>query len=347
MLVRRSRTPRRRLVRRTMPAILIAAAALLATGCGSGDTDRDGSAAGAGAATASSFPVTIQDAAGTDVEITERPERIVALFDVNVATLDELEVDDRIVGIDDFAAVPGDTPDDVPRIGGDNFVFDADAVVALEPDLVITSTGTEEVLDAQLRNAGLTVLSLGYPNSLDETWALVEALGDATGEAGAADELAGDLRERIDAVAAVVDDADPVSAYYETDASTPGKPYTVGDGSLVGELLQLAGGENVFGDDGLAPQVSLESIVAAKPSVILLGNAEGHVGPNFFGPVDLDSVAERAGFATIPAVADDRVVAIDADELLVPGPRLPEGLAQLVAALHPDRADAAEDAASA
>ncbi len=350
MTVRRSRTHLRRSLRHvtTTPArflAVLAAAALLAAGCGSG---QGGDSAGTDDArsTEPAFPVTVTDAGGEQVTIEDRPERIVALFDVNVNTLDELDVDERIVGIDDFAGVPDDTPDDVARVGGDNFAFDADTVVALEPDLVITSFGTEDVLDAQLRSAGLTVLSLPYPATLDETWKLFETLGDVTGEREQADELVDDVRERLDAVTDAASGVDPVTTYFETDASTPGKPFTVGDDTLVGDLLLRASGDNVFGDDGVAPQVSYESIVAAAPQVILLANAVGHVGPNFLGAVEPADVAARPGFSTIPAVADDRIFVIDADELLVPGPRLPEGLAQLVAALHPNLAEAAQAVAA-
>lgn len=347
MFARRSRTPRRTPRHTTAPstvlAITIAAVAL--AGCG--DRDQPAAAGPDRANGATTFPVTVTDATGEQVEVGSSPQRIVALFDANVGILDELDVDDRIVAIDDFAARPDHADRDLPRIGGDGFTFDTDRIVALRPDLVITSTGTEQVLDDQLRAAGLTVLSLGYPDSLDATWDHVRTLGRVTGTAARADRLADSLERRVDAVAATVHDEPDVATYLETDASSPGKPYTVGDGSLLDELLTLAGARNVFHDDGSAPQVSWESIVAARPDAILLADAVGHVGPNFFGAIEPASVAARPGFDTIPAVRDDRVEAIDADELLVPGPDLPEGLAQLVAAIHPGAAAAARAAARA
>jgi iron complex transport system substrate-binding protein len=322
----------------------VAALSIAISGCGDGDDASSDAAGTRPPSTSTSFPVTVTDVAGSKIRIPARPERIVALFDVNVNTLDELDVDERIVGLDDFASVPDGTDEDVPRIGGDGFVFDAEAVVALEPDLVITSTGTEELLDQQLRNADIQVLSLGYPASVDASLELIETLGTATGEADAALELVDELRRGLDAVAAVAADVDDVPTYFESDASVAGKPFTVGAGSLVHELLALAGAENVFADDGVAPQTSFEGVVTAAPEVILLGNAKGHVGPNFLGAIEPTSLAERPGFDTVPAVRDDRVVPVDADELLVPGPRLAEGLAQLVGAVHPDLRDAALEA---
>jgi iron complex transport system substrate-binding protein len=136
-----------------------------------------------------------------------------------------------------------------------------------------------------------------------------------------------------------------VDAYYETDASVAGKPFTIGAESVVQELLDKANARNVFREaPGLAPQVSFEAIVRADPDVILLADAVGHVGPHFFGAISERSVRARAGFDQVAAVRDDRVVAIDADALLIPGPHLAEGFAQLVAALHPDHADEAREA---
>lgn len=338
MSMRRTCLPRTR----TALVALFTASPLLLAGCG-GDGDA---APPASTRQADAFPVDVRGAGDSRLEIEERPERIVALFDVNVAVLDELDVDDRIVALDDFAAVPDGSDADLPRIGGDGFRFDAEAVVALEPDLVVTSTGTEAVLDEQLRAAGVPVLSLEYPDSVEATLDHVRTLGAATGTRPAAEELAAGLEEQVDAVAEVADDAEPVRTYYETDASVAGKPFTVGEGSLVHELLELAGATPVpAAGSGPAPQVSYEAIVDAAPQVILLANAVGHVGPNFLGAIEPGSVAKRPGFATVPAVADDRVHAVDADELLVPGPRIADGLAQLVGLLHPQLAREAEAAA--
>ncbi|MCW2961945.1 MAG: periplasmic binding protein [Thermoleophilia bacterium] len=316
--------------------------ALTLAACGDGPAADDAPARSGPAA----FPVTITDAAGDKVVVRDRPKRIVALFDVNVATLDEIGADAQIVGIDDFAAAPKDAPASLPRIGGDNFQFDAEAVVELEPDLVITSIGTEDALDQQLRDVGIQVLSLGYPGTIDATLDHVTTLGAVSGHVDEASALVDELRSGIDRVTDIAADTAPVKVYYETDASVSGKPYTVGPGSLIDELLARAGARNVFADaSGFAPQVSFEAIVDAQPAVIVLADAKGFVGPRFLGAVTVDSVEARPGFDTIPAVRDDAVRPVRADELLVPGPRLAEGLAALLGAVHPELADEATAAA--
>ncbi|HET6345428.1 MAG TPA: ABC transporter substrate-binding protein, partial [Myxococcota bacterium] len=93
-----------------------------------------------------------------------------------------------------------------------------------------------------------------------------------------------------------------------------------GGGTFIDELLRLAGGENVLRRGGPYPVLDLEAVVNLSPEVIL----------------DLAAVHEPAGAAFwegarfVPAVARGRVVRLDDAALLRPGPRLPQGLRQLV-----------------
>ncbi len=102
-----------------------------------------------------------------------------------------------------------------------------------------------------------------------------------------------------------------------------------GPRSLVGELLALAGGDNICPDGPQTfPTVGEELLVAAAPVALVIGaHAEG--AP----PTTLDRLT------TIPAVRDGRVYHIDGDLLFRPGPRVVDGLEQLRAALHPAAAD--------
>ncbi|MFM2031241.1 MAG: hypothetical protein RLZZ297_6, partial [Chloroflexota bacterium] len=114
----------------------------------------------------------------------------------------------------------------------------------------------------------------------------------------------------------------------ELDATDPAKPYTVGPGSFVAELLTAAGGENIFADATSAyPQVSLEQIVAKGPAVILLADSLWGVTP--------EAVAARTGWEGIPAVKDGNVYPIDDNLVSRPGPRIVDGLRAVIAVLHP------------
>ena len=106
---------------------------------------------------------------------------------------------------------------------------------------------------------------------------------------GAAGEtLADDLGERLAAVSqAVAAGAGPATrVYLEVDQSTPAQPFSVGPGSLHQEIIELAGGANIFaGAEGAFPQVNWESIIAADPQVILLLNSKEFADELSFNPI--------------------------------------------------------------
>lgn len=284
---------------------------------------------------ADSFPLTYTDAGGTAVTLEERPERIISLFATNNDTLFAIGAGDQIVAVDDFTTSPAEAAEK-PKVGGNNFQFDVERMVALKPDLVITSAGTEELVDKPLRDAGIIVIATPYPSSLDGVYTLMSDLGRITGNADAAAREVARLRSTVDDVRTRLEGSRTISVYYESDISTPGKPFTAGPGSLTDDLIRAAGGSNVFGTgNNPFPQVGFEAIVKANPQVILLGNAKGYVPELFFSPTTVQEVKQRKGFATIAAVRNNRVVPIYIDRL-VPGPKLNQGLRDMAVAIHPE-----------
>lgn len=288
------------------------------------------------AAQQSAYPLTYKDTSGTTVTIKEQPRRIISLFPTNNDTLFTIGAGDQVIAVDDFTHYP-DEADQTPKIGGgNNFKFNVERMVSLRPDLVLTSFGTEDLVDKPLRKAGVTVISLPYPSSLKATYKLMTDLGRISGHPSEAQRLVSDLQKGIQNVRQRAGHAGRLSVYYESDISTPGKPFTVGPGSLTDELIAIAGGRNVFhGARSTAPQVGYEAIVAADPQVIILGDAKDYVGPGFLSPTTPAEVQARKGFKTTRAVQDNRVIPVNI-ELLSPGPRLSQGVRDLAVAMHPE-----------
>src|SRR5207253_1155538 len=84
----------------------------------------------------------------------------------------------------------------------------------------------------------------------------------------------------------------------ELDASDPDKPFVAGPNGFYGQLIDLAGGTNVFGDlPGDVGQVGAEIVVARDPEVIILTDADLP-----FSPQTPEMVAARPGWGTICAV---------------------------------------------
>jgi iron complex transport system substrate-binding protein len=101
---------------------------------------------------------------------------------------------------------------------------------------------------------------------------------------------------------------------------------TVGNGSYIAHLIVLAGGTNAAGDLTAAyPRYSAEALVARQPDAIVADRLSG-----------LANVLGSPPWNALRAVRAGRVSILDdADILERPGPRYNEGLAWLIAHLHP------------
>ena len=254
------------------------------------------------------FPLTVTDDTGVEVTLEARPERVVAVLPSVVDLVADLGLVDRLVGVDDFSLAKA--PDAV-SVGGNNFTFNIEAIAELQPDLVLVAVGGTEELVQQARALGFPVYSLAYPDRLATMLEQLRTLGRLLGDEAAGETLADDLGARLEAVSQTVaaGAGRPPRVYLEVDQSTPAQPFSVGPGSLHQEIIELAGGANIFaGAEGAFPQVNWESIIAADPEVILLLNSKEFADELSFNPISAAEVGERTGWAEIAAVQDGMVV---------------------------------------
>jgi iron complex transport system substrate-binding protein len=146
--------------------------------------------------------------------------------------------------------------------------------------------------------------------------------------------LVATLRARVAAVAAKVgslpEERRP-RVYWEVfDAPL----MSAGRRSMVGQLIERAGGRNIFADVAEEyPQVSAEAVIARDPEVILVPDMSAT------GALTAADLRRRPGWAAVAAVRTGRVHALPADPTSRPGPRLVEGLELVLAALHPELAE--------
>jgi iron complex transport system substrate-binding protein len=271
------------------------------------------------AALAAPYPLSVTDDLGVTVTLEREPERVVAMMPSHTETLCAIGACDKLVGVDDFSNYPPET-DDLPRLGG-AFTPNLEAIIALEPDLVLADESSD--LAAALRNAGVTVYA-GTAQTFEETFEKFEVLGQLVNREIEAALLVERVRGEIDAIAEQAEALEPVSVYYEIDPT----PFSVGPASFIGVLLAKAGGDNIVTADlGDFPQLEPEFVIAADPEVIIVSEE------------DADALAERPGWANITAIAQGRVVTTDAvtrDTISRPGPRMVDAVRFFAQALHPE-----------
>lgn len=308
---------------RSRSLVAMFAVALVVMGCSS-ETPSTPPAGPSAAAPA--FPVTLTDDEGIAVTLTSEPERIVTWAPALTEVVFALGLDDRLVGVsgpfDDFP--PEAT--EVEEVGGSNFEPSVERVVSLEADLVLDGFGGGETWKAGLREQGIPVFTLkatGYDDAARD----IRTVGRLTGATDAAEAIAGDLEAVARSVQAQLDGRPDVTCFYEV--GFEGGFFTVGPGSFIYDLLELAGCAPATSDANEPfPQWSVEALVEDDPEVYLASSDS--VGGS------AASIGDRPGFASLTAVEEGRVAVIDADLLDRPGPRLGQGLLELARALHPE-----------
>ena len=322
------------MIRKTLILTLLLALAI--TGCAPASTPTEAPAPVATEISATEAPATEAPAAtdgltftddmGREITLTGTPERIVSLAPSTTEILFAIGAGAQVVGRDEFSDYPEEAKA-LPSIGGSFGEYNVEAIVALEPDLVIAAEINTPELVKQLEDLGVTVYYLGNPLTLEEMYGKLETVAQLTGHD--VSELVSSLQARV---AAVDEKIMPLSArpnvFYEIDASDPSKPYTYGPGTFGDLLITRAGGYNIGNvTTDPYPQLSLEQIVVENPSIIVLGDSMWGVTP--------ESVLERAGWESIEAVKSEQIFPIDDNLISRPGPRLVDGLEALAKILHP------------
>ena len=267
---------------------------------------------------------TTRDMLGRDVTLAAPPQRIVSLVPSVTEILYALNAESLLVGVTDFCDFPPEARSR-PKVGG-MVAPSLEAIVALRPDLVIaTNEGTREDTFTQLSRVGVPVYLVAAHHVADAT-SLIRRLGELTRREHAAGPLVAGLEQRIEAVKIAVRSLVRPRVLY---VLWPEPLIVPGRGSIVTELIQLAGGQSLTADDPDAwPRYSLEAAVAKSPEVILLANHGAGTGA-----VSMDKWRR---LASLPAVKTGRLLSVDGDLMHRYGPRFVDGLEQLARAIHPE-----------
>ncbi len=277
----------------------------------------------------SSGPIAVTDGLGRTIELEEPAAAIVTLGASSLESLFAIGAGDQVVGREEYSTYP-EAALEVTSVGSLWGELPAEAIVALEPDLVIAPEIISEEQVTALEDLGLTVFYQTNPKDFDGLYTNLRELAELTGHETEAEELIESLSERVAAVEAVISTVEefPI-VFYELDATDPLNPYTAGGGTFIDILITLSGGTNIGAVlDGEYAMISSEEVIVQNPDIILLGDAAYGVTP--------EGVAERPGWDIISAVVNGQVFPFDPFLVSVPGPRLVDGLEAMSKLLHPD-----------
>ncbi len=271
----------------------------------------------------------ITDSLGRSVTLSATPRRIVSLAPSVTEILFAIGAGTLVVGDTSYCNFPPEA-DALPEVGGFSAKsISVEAIVGLQPDLVIAGTASQQPVVESLEQLDIPVLVLA-PDSFDAVYAGIAQLGEITGHTSAADQVVADMRSRVDAVTARVAEipaAERPSVFWEV---SDDPLYTSGPQTFVGQLIELAGATNLFADaQEDYPQISAETVVERNPDIIIGPSSQAEK----LTPVLL---SRRPGWSSVQAVRDSRVYTLDGDIVSRPGPRLVEALETLADVLYGD-----------
>ncbi|MFV9503417.1 MAG: ABC transporter substrate-binding protein [Oscillochloridaceae bacterium umkhey_bin13] len=273
-------------------------------------------------------PISVTDDLGRTVALDSVPQRIVSLAPSVTEMLFAVGAGPQVVGTTSFCDFPPEATD-LPEIGGFSASsISIEAIVGLEPDLVIAGTARQQLIAEQLEQLGIPVVVLA-PASFDAVYASILQVGTLTGHSNQATQLVAAMQARVktvtDVVATLPAEARP-SVYWEV---TNDPLMAAGPNTFIDQMIELVGATNIFADASEAyPQVNPETVFERDPQVILGPDSHG-------GALNIATVTERPGWANIQAVRDGRVYTLDGDIVSRPGPRLADALELLAATLYP------------
>jgi iron complex transport system substrate-binding protein len=248
--------------------------------------------------------------------------RIISAAPSNTEIITALGMGDRLIAVDMYSGgVPG-VPPGLPEI--DFFYPDTEAIIGLEPDIIlvneINSYGVADNPFKLLGDMGIRVVEIPTSVSIEGIYSDIITIAEVLGVKERGEALAGSMREEVERIAAVAREAlEKRTIYFEI--SGPPYLYSFGRGTFLNEMIEIAGGRNIFDDQNSWFSPSAEEIIMRNPDIIFT-----MIYPGDDPVVEIKS---RSAFESITAIRENRVYAIDSDSASRPTHNILPALRQM------------------
>ena len=256
---------------------------------------------------------------GDAIQVGKSPNRIVSLNPTTTELIFALGAGSRLVGRSTYDVYP----DSAKHVAdaGPGLRPNVESVLGTRPDLVVLyASNDNRVAARELRAAGVRTLSLKIDHIADFHRAsrmLGVILGDSARGAIVSDSVEKTLQRVRKATASL---PKPKVFWHIWDAPL----ITIARGSYMNELIEIAGGANVYADMSEAsPAVSIEDVVKRDPQFILSG------------PQGARKIARDPQWSAVPAVKNKGILTVDTMVVGRPSVKLGEAAVSLAQLLHP------------
>lgn len=268
--------------------------------------------------TESREPTTVVDDFGDTVRVVAA-KRIVSMMPASTEILFAMGAGPLLVGRSEFDKWPDEAL--AVRNLGPGLRPNVEALLAARPELVILYASQDNRAAAlRLREAGVATAAFKV-DSIAQFERLTRLLGHLTGNPARGALVADTVMRTLDSVRALTRGIQRVSVVmpaYEQPLMV------IGGGSFMSELVEIAGGRNVYDSIPLpSPVVAFEDLLRRDPEVVLI-------------PPDYEAtLRSSARWRTLPAVRAGRILHLDTLRVYRPAVKLGEGAVSLAKLLHP------------
>ena len=260
------------------------------------------------------------DDSGNRLTLAAPAARVVSLIPATTELVFALGAGDRLVGRTswcDYPAAAALVPDLGNGIGPN-----IEAVVAAKPDLVLLyKSGANRAAAEQLRGFGIATLELAT-DRMEDFDRIARLVGNALGKTVEAESLVVRTARELELATALSPSPQhPAPSIFILAWDRP--PMTLGRGSFLSEIVERAGGRNLFDDlaTSSAP-IAIEAVAARDPDFILVTSLEE------------PAIAGRVEWRVVPAVRERRFLRVHGSEFNRPSPRIAEAVRQLAKAIE-------------
>ncbi len=309
-------------------SILLAAAmgGVLLAGCGTAkdtgetETNETAEADGTVAEGETEYPITITDSYGGTVTLESEPMRVISVAPNLTELMYKLDAGDKMVGRSDYCDYPEEALE-VDSVGS-LYTPDIETIVSLEPDIVIVSTHFDEENSDKLEELGIPVLTLYEEDDMEGVYDMIATLGLAMNRSQEAADCVEEMRETIAQVEETVAGQDEPTVYYVLGFGEYGD-FTAGGDTFTGQILSLAGADNIAKDVS-GWSITTEGIIEADPEIVIL--------PDYM----YDEFKVTSPYSELTAVKEDRVYVIDNNLLERQGYRNAQGVLEIAQICYPN-----------
>jgi len=268
--------------------------------------------------------VSVVDDAGRTVTLAKPAQRIVSLAPHATELLFAAGAGKAVVGAVRYSDFP-EAAKQVPVVGDYN-ALDLETLLSLKPDLIVAwQSGNPAAAIERLLKFNIPVF-LSEPRHLDDIATNLERLGVLTGTQISAAAASAQFRAALQQLRADYSGKAPVTVFYQI----WDRPLiTLNGAHMISAVLELCGGKNLFAAlPVIAPEVSMEAVLAADPDVII---ASGSASSEDHG------LAQWVRWPALRAVRNKQLYFVEPDNIQRSTPRLLQGAKEICQALEAAR----------